>query len=175
MGPDLLVEFGAADALLDAVRACRALGLRRLETFTPYPIRDVQEALALPRSRIPWLCLVGGLVGASLAYLAQWWMNGVAWPLNVGGRPLHSAPAFVPITFESGVLGAALGAVVSFLAFAGLPRLWHPVFEVEGFERASVDRFFLHVDAAEVDAPGLREALRRARALRIVEMQEGKR
>ena len=142
---DLLAEFSDAHALADAVRQLRDAGLTELETFTPFEVCEVQESLPLRRPRLPLACLVGGAVGAGAAFLVQWWLNAWNYPLNVGGRPLDSFPAFVPIAFEGAILGGALGTVIAFLAYCGLPRLWHPVFEVEGFERASVDRFFLRI------------------------------
>jgi hypothetical protein len=149
MRDGLLLEFEEPEQLLAAVRQLRARGFARLETFTPYPIRDVQEALELPRSRVPPWVLAGGLLGASSAFLLQWWMNGFDYPLDVGGRPLESFPAFIPVTFELGVLGASTAAFLALLAYAGLPRLWHPVFDVDGFERSAVDRFFLLIGRSD--------------------------
>jgi len=176
MAGDLLAEFEEPEALVEAIHLLREAGLRELESFTPYPIRDVQEALDLPRSRIPLYCLAAGLAAGAYAYLIQWWMNGFDYPLNVGGRPLDSAPAFIPSTFEGTVLGASLAAFFGVLAFAGLPRLWHPVFEVEGFERASIDRFFLRVgcDQERFDVHRVLPLLREARALRVVELPEAR-
>jgi hypothetical protein len=89
------------------------------------------------------------VLGGGVGYLVQWWCNARAFPINVGGRPLHSVPAFIPITFESAVLAASLTGFFSMLALSELPRLNHPLFEVEGFDRASVDRFFIGVDQAD--------------------------
>ena len=171
---DLVAEFERASDLAAAIRSCREAGLRALEAFTPWQAHDVQEALRLPRSRIPRWCFAGGLAGGVAGYAIQWWTNAVAWPLDVGGRPLHSAPAWIPATFEGTVMGASLCTAIALLAAARLPRLWQPVFEVEGFERASIDRFFLRVAA---DQPGFErhhvtELLLRARALRVRDLPE---
>ena len=143
----VMAEFGSAEELHRAVVRLRELGLRRLEAYTPYPIRELEPLLEIKRSFIPKAVLAMGLFGAISAYALQWWCAAVAYPLNVGGRPYHSAPAFVPITFETGVLCAALTAFVLPLALAGLPRLHHPVFEVEGFDSVSVDGYWVAVAA----------------------------
>lgn len=148
----LLAEFDDPEALAAAVRALRAEGWTRLAAFTPYPVESVQEeleALAPRRSRIPLAALLAGLGGGGLGLWVQAWTSAVDLPLDVGARPLFSWPAFVPVAFELTVLGAALATFVGFVVAAGLPRLWHPLFEVEGFERATIDRFFLGVDAAD--------------------------
>lgn len=165
----LVGEFATPDALLAAAARLRALGYARLDAFTPYPVDGLDEALGLPRSRIAWVVLPAALGGAALAYLVQWWTAAVDWPLDVGGRPPHSAPAFVPIAFESAVLCGAVAAFVALLIATGLPRLWHPLFEVEGFESASVDRFWLAVDLHDPRfvSPEFERVLRESGALRI--------
>lgn len=170
---DLIAEFSDPEALLRAVERLKKEELHQLETFTPYPLRDVEEALAHPRSPIPLVCLAGGLGGCFYALLIQWWMNAFDYPLNVGGRPLDSFPAFIPSTFEGTVLAAGLSSFVALLAFSGLPRLWHPVFEVPGFERASIDRFFLRIDSQQpgFDTARVQWLLRDAKALRISEVE----
>jgi hypothetical protein len=142
----VVAEFETADALQSAYEALRREGYTRLATWTPYPLKNV---VTMPASIVPWIMLGGGLFGAGAGYVLQWWVNVRAFRIDVGGRPLHSMPAFIPITFESAVLAAALAGFFAMLALSGLPRLHHPVFEVEGFERASVDRFWLGVDEAD--------------------------
>ncbi|HEX7128065.1 MAG TPA: DUF3341 domain-containing protein [Thermodesulfobacteriota bacterium] len=149
MHTGLLGEFASPEAMLQAVRRLRGLGYERLDTFSPHPVPGASRALGLPRSRLPRAVLVWGLVGAASGYLIQWWPNAVDYPLNVGGRPAHAVPAFVPITFELGILFAAFAALVTLLLRAGLPALWRPVFEAEGFERASIDRYFVGIDDAD--------------------------
>ncbi len=145
----LLAEFETPEALTAAVRKLRELGYRRLDTYTPYPVKPALEELDLPRSRVSLYALIAGLCGAGGAYFLEWWMNAYDYPINVGGRPPHSGPAFIPITFEMAVLFSGFAAFICVFAFARLPRLHHPVFEVEGFESASIDRFWLGIDAAD--------------------------
>ena len=134
-----------------------------METHSPFPLPGSSQAVGLRPSKLPYLALVCGLGGASAAYLIQWFANSVNWPLNVGGRPVHSAPSFVPITFETGVLIAGFSIFFGLWLVLGLPRPYHPVFEVEGFRSASTDSFWLSVEAGP---PSLSEKLaERLRAL----------
>jgi hypothetical protein len=165
----VLAEYETADAMLAALRALRAAGYTRLDIYTPYPIHGSDEALGLPRSKLPYIAFAAGMLGAAGAYLLQWWMNAVDYPLNVGGRPAHAAPAFIIITFEMGVLFAALAAFLSVFAFAKLPELWHPLFEVPGFERATIDRFWLSVDTDDPHfGKGTRDVLQGTSPLQVV-------
>jgi hypothetical protein len=145
----LLAEYATPEALLAALRRLRELGYRRLDAFTPYPVRGAEDLLDLPRSPVPRWVLGFGLLGAGGAYFLQWWMNAYNYPIDVGGRPPHSAPAFVPITFEMGVLFAGLTAFIAVFVLGRLAAPHHPVFAVEGFERASIDRFWVGVDASD--------------------------
>jgi hypothetical protein len=143
----VMAEFPTPEALERAYEALRLAGFVRLDTWTPFPIRGLVRKQ--PDSSIGWIMLVAGLVGGAAGYLVQWWVHVRAFPIDVGGRPLHSAPAFIPITFESAVLASAVTGFFAMLWLARLPRLHHPVFEVDGFERASVDRFWLGVDETD--------------------------
>lgn len=149
MRDGLMAEFERPEALLAAAREMRKSGYRRLDAYTPYPLREVEEALELPPSRLPLLVFGAGMLGAGGGYFLQWLVNAYLYPLIVGSRPPHMPLAFVPITFEMGVLMAALAAFFGMLAFARLVRLWDPVFEISDFERASVDRFWLQVSARD--------------------------
>lgn len=168
--PALMAEFASGEALLAGLRALQSRGVTRLEAFTPYEVEGLQELVGVRRSRLTWIALAAGLLFGGGAYLLQWWINVVDYPLDIGGRPHHSAPAFIPIAFEMTVLFAALAALVSALALGGLPRLWHPVFEVEGFERATIDRFWLAVGEGDSGLDLARDpvALEAAGALRVV-------
>jgi hypothetical protein len=141
----VLAEFQTAAELLRAARTMRERGYAFLDAHTPYPVSGLSDALALPRSKVPLLTLIGGLGGATLGYLMQWWMNAMDFPINVGGRPLHSPPSCIPITFECGILLGAFGAFFGALALMRLPKPYHPVFEVEAFKNATLDRFWLSV------------------------------
>jgi len=171
----IMAEFGTPEALVRGVCDLRALGFDQLDTFSPYPVHEVEPLLGVRRSPIPRWVLVGGLSGAALAYALQWWCAAVSYPINVGGRPFHSAPAFVPIAFETAVLAASLTAFVAVVLYARLLRLYDPVFETPGFERASIDRFWVaaFVDEArfqvlEADEPRIREKLEAGGAMQVV-------
>lgn len=168
MWSGLMADFETGDALLGAVRELKGLGYGRLETYTPYPMPDVDVALGRKRPTIPWFVLAAGLTGVAVALLVMWWTNAVDYPLDVGGRPLNSFPADVPIMFETAILFASATAFALPLVLSGLPRLYHPVFEVPGFERASIDRYFLAVDRADpAFDPDVEETLASLGALRV--------
>ena len=142
----VLAEFDSPAAMLDAARRLRAEGWRAVETFAPYDVAGADDALALPRPRLGRIAVGAALVGAALAYLVQWYTNAVAYPLNAGGRPPHAVPAFVPSAFETMGLFAAVAVVLALLVALRLPRLGHPVLEVQGFDRASADRYWVAID-----------------------------
>jgi hypothetical protein len=139
----IIAEFAAPEALGRAVAASRRAGYTRLEAFSPFPLRDVADALGARPTVVPLIAAAAGLIGALIQYGTQYWLNAVDYPLNVGGRPLHSWPAFVPATLIVAILWAGAATLIALLFMIGLPRLHHPVFAVPGFERASEDRFFL--------------------------------
>jgi hypothetical protein len=145
----LLAEFDTAEALVAAARAAYAAGYRRMDGYSPYPLEDLAEALGFHENRIPLVVGLGGIAGAVGGYGLQFYLNVVNYPINVGGRPLHSWPSFIPITFETTILGAALAAIFGLLALNGLPMPYHPVFNVERFRAASRDAFFLAIEAAD--------------------------
>jgi len=138
----LMAEFDTADRLLEVARAAHAAGYAA-EAYAPFSIEGLAEALGVERSRIAPITFVAALAGGVLGYLMQWYSAVIDRPLNVGGRPLHSWPMFIPVAFELAVLCGALAALLAFIASAGLPRLRHPLFEVPAFTRATRDRFFL--------------------------------
>lgn len=145
----LLAEFRTPAGLVRAAHEVHAKGYRRVDAYTPYPMEEVIEALHIERSRVPAVVLAGGIVGLLGGWGLQYWSSVIAYPLNIGGRPFNSWPAFVIPAFEMTVLFAALAAVVGMLALNGLPRPYHPVFNVPSFAAASRDRFFLCIEAAD--------------------------
>jgi hypothetical protein len=145
----LLGEFPSAEHLVEAAQLAREAGYRRMDAYSPFPIEGLADALGARPSRLPFIVLVGGICGGALGYLMQWYMVAVSYPLNIGGRPTHTWPAFVPVTFELTILGAALAAVLGMLALNGLPRPHHPLFNVPEFSLASQHRFFLCIEAAD--------------------------
>lgn len=171
----VLGEFATEEAVLDAARAMRARGLTRLDLHSPVPIHGAQEALGLKRSTVPVVALVAGLTGAATGYLLQWWTVGYDWPINVGNRPPHSPPAFIPITFELGVLFSAIAIFVGLLfAYFRFPRTWHPVFEVEAFKSASVDGMWLSAEVEADRADGVADDLRGLGARHVSVVREVK-
>ena len=143
----LLAEFESPTELVLAARKAREEGYRKMDAYSPFPIEEVSEAIGLGYSRVPLVVLVGGLLGCIGGYLMQYWISVLNYPLNVGGRPLNSWPAFIVVTFEMTILGGALFAVFGMLALNGLPMPYHPTFNVERFAFASKDRFFLCIEA----------------------------
>ena len=119
------------------------------EPFQSSSIEELHEALGAHHTKLPLVVLLGGVVGGIGGYLLQVWTSTIAYPLNVGGKPLHSWPAFIPVTFECVILGAALAAVFGMLALNGLPQPYHPVFNVPRFALASRNRFFLCIEARD--------------------------
>jgi hypothetical protein len=146
-----LGEFEEADALVEAVTRLRFAGWKRLEAFTPYPVEALTDALGKRWSLVPLLALGGGLTGAAVGFLLQVWANTIAYPIITGGMPPNSGswPAYIPITFETTILGAALTAALSMFILNRLPQPYHPVFNVPEFTRASQDRFFILVEARD--------------------------
>jgi hypothetical protein len=169
----LLAEFAEPRAIVGAARQAVEAGYTRLEAYTPFPIEALAETLGhASRGRLPRIVLGGGVLGGLAGYLLQDWVAAQAYPLNIGGRPAHSWPAFVPVTFEMTILGAALAAVVGLLALNGLPMPYHPLFNVGPFGMASRDRFFLCIEAVDprFDAQATRRFLERLEPLGVYDV-----
>ena len=145
----LLAEFETADAVLAAAGATYAAGYRKINAYTPFPVHGLSQALRQPRSILPWLVLAGGVIGCSAGYFLQYYAHVISYPVNIGGRPAHSWPSFIPITFELTVLGAAFTAFLGMLALNGLPHPHHPLFSVPAFSLASRDKFFLCIQTRD--------------------------
>jgi hypothetical protein len=168
----LLAEFDGPTGLVRAARAVHAAGYRKVDAYTPYPMEEVLDALHLHGSHVPKLVLGGGLFGLAAGWGLQYWASVIEYPMNIGGRPFNSWPAFVVPSFETTVLFAAFGAVFGMLALNGLPQPYHPVFNVPGFSAASRDRFFLCVEAADpkFDLAATRDFLRGLGATEVSEV-----
>jgi len=145
----VMAEFDNPTALVNAAREARARGYRKLDAYSPFPIEELAEALHLPKSKLPLIVLIGGILGGLTGYLMQYYVTVVYFPINVAGRPLHSWPMYIVITFELTILFAAISAVLGLLALCGLPMPYHPAFNVPRFAHASRNRFFLCIEATD--------------------------
>lgn len=145
----LMAEFDGPVALVRATEKARLAGYSQMDAYTPIPIEELEEALGLRRTRLPILVFLGGLLGGLGGFGLQYWTQVIEYPMNVGARPYNSWPQFIPVTFETTVLGAALTAFIGMWALNKLPQPYHPVFNVPEFARASTDRFFLCIEATD--------------------------
>jgi hypothetical protein len=145
----LLAEFESSEALIEAAHKARAAGYQKMNAYTTFPLEGLSEALGQKPTRLPVLVLLGGVCGGITAYATMYYASVISYPINVGGRPLHSWPSFIPITFELTVLGASFAAFLGMLALNGLPHPHHPLFDVPAFSLASRDRFFLCIQSRD--------------------------
>jgi hypothetical protein len=145
----LMAEFDEPGQLIEATQRAYDRGYRMMEAYSPFPVDGLADALGFYHTKLPAVVLIGGIAGGIGGFFMQWFSAVVHYPINVGGRPFNSWPAFIPITFEMTILGAAFSAVFGMLAFNGLPRPHHPVFAVPGFALASRNRFFLCLQARD--------------------------
>jgi hypothetical protein len=144
-----MVEFDTPEDLIEACEKAYAEGYRKMDAYAPMPVEGLAEAIGYKKNKVALCVLIGGCTGVCFGLGLLEWISVVAYPLNIGGRPLNSWPAFIPITFECMILFASLTALVSMLAMNGLPRPYHSVFNVPAFERASVDKFFLCIESQD--------------------------
>ena len=145
----LMAEFESPDALLHAAEQAYAAGYREMDAYSPFPVHGLGEAIGARASRISYIILGGGILGALGGYGMQLYYSLIGYPIIVGGKPPHSWPAFIPVTFELTILGAATAALLGMILGNGLPEPYHPVFNVPNFARASQDRFFLAIEAKD--------------------------
>lgn len=145
----LMAEFETATELVVAANRSREAGYREMDAYSPIPIEELHHAIGFPSTKLPLLVLIGGLTGGALGFLLEYWASALAYPLNIGGKPLFSWPMFIPVTFECTILGASLTAVFGMFALNKLPQPYHPVFNVPRFALATRNRFFLCIEAAD--------------------------
>lgn len=145
----VMAEFESPTSLVNAARSAREKGYRKLDAYSPFPIEELSDALDLPKNRLPLIVLIGGLLGGIGGYFLQYYVTVIYFPINVAGRPLHSWPAYIVITFEMTILLAAFACVLGLLALCGLPMPYHPVFNSPRFAMASRNRFFLCIESAD--------------------------
>ncbi len=144
-----MAEFDTPEELLAACERAYAEGFRRMDAYAPMPVEGLAEAIGFRKNKVALCVLIGGICGVIGGFGLLEWITVIAYPHNVGGRPLNSWPAYIPITFECMILLAALTSLISMFAMNGLPRPYHPVFNVPAFERASIDKFFLCIESSD--------------------------
>lgn len=169
----VVLEFDSPATLVAGAKAVKLLGFKKFEAYTPYPIKELDEVVP-GINPVPLMVLVGGVIGALTAIVMQYYVAVYEYPINVGGRPLNSWPSYIPIVFEITVLFASLAAFLGTLWLAGLPLLHHPVFNVQGFARASQDGFFLIVEAHDLEfaKSSAREELHKIGAIHVQDVEE---
>lgn len=145
----LLAEFHAPAEVVEAAQRVRDAGYRKVDAYSPYPIEELSEALDFHRSPLPKLVLGGGILGLLAGFGLEYWASVIEYPMNIGGRPLNSWPAFIVPAYETTILFAAATAVLGMLALNGLPEPYHPVFNVPSFALATRDRFFICIEATD--------------------------
>jgi hypothetical protein len=169
----VLAEFAEPEPMVEAARKLRESGREGLDAYSPYPVHGIDDALKLPRSKVPLVALIAGLTGATGGYVLQWWTNAVDFEINVANRPPHAWPTNIPVTFESGVLICVLTIFFgSLFYFFGLPRTYHPVFESEEFRSASLDKFWISAEMKDGEDPrDLERTLRELGARRVTRVE----
>jgi hypothetical protein len=145
----VMAQFDNPTDLVAAARETYAAGYRRINGYSPFPIEELSEAIGFTHTSLPLIVLVGGIIGALGGFFMQYWMEVIDYPINVGGKPFNSWPAFIPITFECTVLAAAFAAVLGMLALNKLPQPYHPVFNAPNFALATRDSFFLVIESKD--------------------------
>ena len=168
----LMAEFDDVNAAIAAARKVYAAGYRKIDAYAPFPVEELSEAIGFHHNGVALVCLVGGVLGGTAAYVLQWWINTVGYPINIGGRPLHSWPAFIIVTFEMTILFSGLAAVFGMLVLNGLPQPYHPVFNVPQFDAVSKDKFFLAIFASDkkYDPIATRQFLERLNPTSVAEV-----
>ena len=168
----LMAEFETPTELVNACKAAYAEGYRDMDAYSPFPIEEASEAIGFHKSAVPLVTLVGGLLGGASGFALQYWINVIAYPLNIGGKPYDSWPAFIVPTFELTILFAGIIGMLGMFALNGLPQPYHPVFNVARFSNATRNRFFLCLEATDpkFDLTGTHQFMERLKPLSISEV-----
>jgi hypothetical protein len=145
----VMAQFDSPSALVAAARETYTAGYRQINGYSPFPIEELSDAIGFKRTTLPLIVLAGGIIGAVGGFFMQYWIEVIDYPINVGGKPFYSWPAFIPITFECTVLTAAFAAVFGMLALNKLPQPYHPVFNAPNFALATRDSFFLVIESKD--------------------------
>jgi hypothetical protein len=152
----LMAEFDSAQELVTAAHKTHAAGYEKIDAYSPFPVEGLADAIGFHKNSVAFVVLVGGIIGGLSGYALQYWVSTIAYPLNIGGRPYHSWPSFIIVTFEMTILFAGLAAAFGMLALNGLPQPYHPVFNVAAFAKASDNKFFLVVFSTDPKYDGAR-------------------
>ena len=168
----MTAEFDTPERLMDAAEAARLEGYKVMDAYSPFPIHGLSDAIGFKSVAVPYLVFFGGFCGIMFGFTLQWWTSTIDYPLNVGGKPFDSLPAFIPVMYESTILFAALSAFFGMWALNGLPKPYHSIFNAPGFERASQDRFFLAIEAKDrnYDPERTRDFLMQQNPLNVAEV-----
>ena len=168
----LMAEFETPTELVHACKAAYAEGYRDMDAYSPFPIEEASEAIGFHKSAVPLVALTGGVLGGLSGFALQYWINVIAYPLNIGGKPYDSWPAFIVPTFEMTILFAGIIGMLGMFALNGLPQPYHPVFNVDRFSNVTRDRFFLCVEATDpkFDLAGTHQFMERLKPLSISEV-----
>jgi hypothetical protein len=170
----LLAEYDTAAAVFHACEQVRDAGYTAWDSHTPFAVHNLDKAMGLKPSVLPWIVFVMGMTGASLAMLLQWWTSTIDYPVIIAGKPYFSWQAYVPVTFELGILFSAFGAVFGMLGLNRLPMWYHSLFNSDRFARFSDDKFFIAIEARDpkYDPQKTRELLERTGAVHIEEVED---
>ena len=170
----LLAEFETAAALYHACERVRDAGYVAWDAHSPFPVHGLERAMGLKRSVVPWIVAICGFTGAGLGFLMQWWMSAVDYPLIIAAKPYNSYPAFVPVTFEAGILLGSFGAVFGMFGLNKLPTLYHSLFHSRRFARVTDDRFFISIESRDpsYDSAKTKALLKDAGAVAVEEVEE---
>ena len=168
-----MAEFEHAEDVVSAARRAYEAGYRRMDAYTPFPIEGLSESLGFRDHKVPLAMLIGGLLGCLGGFFLIYYCIVIAYPMNIGGRPIWTWPMYIPVTFEVTVLVAALAGVIGMFAFNGLPQPYHPVFDHPDFDRATSDRFFLCIEARDprFDVEGTRVFMESLGAMNVSEVE----
>ena len=152
----LMAEFDSAQELVDAAHKTHQAGYHEMDAYSPFPVEGLADAIGFHKNRVPFVVLMGGLIGGLSGFALQYWVAAITYPVNVGGRPYFSWPSFIIVTFELTILFAGLSAAFGMIALNGLPMPYHPVFNVAEFAKASENKFFLVVFSSDPKYDGAR-------------------
>ena len=167
----MVAEFDTPERLMDAAENARLAGYKKMDAYSPFPIHGLSDAIGFKSVAVPYIVFIGGICGTFAGYTLEWYTSVIDYPLNVGGKPFNSIPAFIPVAYEATILFAAISAVFGMFALNKLPQPYHSIFNTPGFERASQDRFFLAIESVDprYDAEATRSFLMDQKPLTVNE------